>query len=150
MTVQKKYISRFLKLLCICFTISACSNGHDQSVAKYINSEFEQTYLYVSNNMSVDIDFSNDLSNFRKSNKDAFTSIAYTWHSISIDACGLASSSNKKESNSSYERLIQQSPIDKDLSIKMTDSERICLANIYFDNWSNINNMLKLSFSRSR
>ena len=150
MIVQKRYKGRFLKLLfCICTIISACSNDHDRRIAENINSEFEQTYLYVTKNMHIDIDLSKNLSNFRKSNKDAFTSIAYTWHSISVEACDLAYNRNKKASKSSYERLIQQSHKDNDHFIKVTDSQRKCLAKIYFDNWSNINKMLSLSFSRN-
>lgn len=148
MILQIRYSSCFSKLFFICLTISACSNEQDHSLAIYINSEFEQTYLYVSKNMPVDIDFSKNLTDFRTSNKDAFTTIAYTWHSISVDACSLTNHSNKKESMSSYERLIQQSPRADNHIREVTDSERICLAEIYYDNWSNINKMLTLSFSK--
>lgn len=153
MDVQKRYKDWSLKLLlCVCLAIgiSTCSNEHDHNFAENINSEFELTYRYVSKNMPIDIDFSDNLSDYRTSNKDAFTSIAYTWHSISVDACGLANNSNRKTNTPSYEQLIKQSPTDNNNYEQLTEGERICLAKIYFDHWSNINDMLLLSFSKNK
>ncbi len=133
-----------------CLTVSSCSDEHNQEVVDNINLEFELTYQYVVENMPIDTNYSKDFSTFKRLNKDAFTSIAYTWHSISMSECELAVSSNRQSSGSSYERLTQKSSTNSHLIKTIVDKERICLARIYFDNWSNIQKMLSLSFQISR
>jgi len=129
-----------------CLAVSSCSNEHDREMAENINLEFELTYQYVVENMPIKSNYSKNFSIFKKNNKDAFTSIAYTWHSKSLDACELANGNIDESNKTSYERMIQNSTTNSHLSKTILDSERPCLANIYFDNWSNIQNMLSLSY----
>ena len=133
-------------LLLLTLVISSCSNEHNQEIADNINIEFELTYLYVANNMPIKADYSDKFSTFKKNNKDAFTSIAYTWHKISLDACELNNSNSHNSNKTSYERMLNNSPSNSNLSKTVMDDDRPCLANIYFDNWSNIQNMLLLSY----
>ncbi len=133
-------------LFFVYLAISSCSNDHNQEIAKNIDLEFELTYRYVITNMHTEIDYSDNFSVMKKNNKDAFTSIAYTWHMISLDECELKDSNSSKSNKSGYEQMINQSPINDNLTKPIMDSERPCLAGVYFKNWSNIQNMLLLSF----
>ena len=127
-------------------TISSCSNDTNQEIAENINLEFELTYRYVVKNMPIKINYSDSFSILKKDNKDAFTSIAYTWHTISLDECELSDSNSHESNKNGYERMINQSPTNNNLSKTIMDSERPCLADVYFSNWSNIQNMLLLSY----
>jgi|TARA_B110000238_G_C15946175_1_gene361167 hypothetical protein len=133
-------------LLFITLAISSCSNEYNQEIADNINIEFELTYLYVVENLPIKDDYSEKFFIFKKLNKDAFTSIAYTWHKISLDSCELNNSNSRKSNKTSYEKMLNNSPSNSNLSKTVMDTDRPCLANIYFDNWSNIQNMLLLSY----
>ncbi len=133
-------------LLFTCLAVSSCSDKHNREIAENINLEFELTYQYVVKNMPVEIDYSKNFSIIKKNNKDAFTSIAYTWHSISLDACKLTNGNSHESNKTSYEKMIQKSTTNNHLTKTVIDSDRLCLATIYFDNWSNIQNMLSLSY----
>ncbi|MFK7794476.1 MAG: hypothetical protein AB8B89_03930 [Gammaproteobacteria bacterium] len=126
--------------------ISSCSNNHDQQIAENINLEFELTYRYVATNMAIEINYSDSFSSMQKNNKDAFTSIAYTWHKISLEECDLSDNSSYKSNKTGYERITNQSPPDNNLSKKIIKNERPCLAEVYFSNWASIQNMLLLSY----
>ncbi len=141
--VNRKILNYWMILTAL--STSTCSNEHSQ-LANNINLEFELTYQYVVNNKPVEINYLNDFSIFKKNNKDAFTTIAYTWHTISMDACELSNSSQRISDKTSYERMLSKSPTNSNLSKKIIDSDRPCLADIYFDNWANIQNMLLLSY----
>jgi hypothetical protein len=135
-------------LLLITLAISSCSNEHNQEISDNINREFELTYLYVVENLPIKDDYSEKFHIFKKHNKDAFTSIAYTWHKISLDSCELNNSNSRKPNKTSYEKMLNNSPSNSNLSKTVMDNDRPCLANIYFDNWSNIQNMLLLSYPK--
>ena len=131
------------------FTIligSSCSSEQNQIIADNINLEFELTYRYVIQNMSAEGRDSNEFSSFKQNNNDAFTSIAYTWHSIATSECGLADSSKQNSKPSSYDRLAQKSPTNNYLAKSITNKDRACLANIYLSHWPDIQRMLSLSF----
>jgi hypothetical protein len=126
--------------------ISSCSNEHSQELAENINLEFELTYQYVIENKPVETDYSDKFSIFKKTNIDAFTSIAYTWHKISLDACELNYRNSRESNKTSYEKMINKSSKNNNLAKPIMNNERPCLGDIYFDNWSNIQNMLLLSY----
>tara|TARA_R110002096_G_scaffold308856_7_gene503348 strand:- start:1601 stop:2053 length:453 start_codon:yes stop_codon:yes gene_type:complete len=129
-----------------CVAMSSCGNEHSREMAENINSEFELTYRYVVKNMSVETDYSDQFKMFRKHNKDAFTSIAYTWHKISLDECEITGESRNTSNKTGYERMINPSSRDSNFLRIITDDDRACLAEKYFDNWLNIQNMLRLNY----
>jgi hypothetical protein len=126
--------------------IASCSNEYNHDVAENINLEFELTYRYVVENMAIKVDYSSNFSNFKKRNMDAFTSIAYTWHTVSLDACELTVGNNRTSNKTSYEQITHKPPTNDNLPRTIDDDDRPCLAKIYFDNWANIQNMLLLSY----
>ena len=146
MTIKKSQKILVSSLLFVYLTMSSCSGDHSQEIAENINIEFELTYRYVTVNFITQNDYSDHFTLLKKNNQGAFTSIAYTWHSISLSQCEINESNQRESKKSGYERMTNSSQTNDILSRKIKDSERPCLANIYFDNWSNIQNMLLLSY----
>lgn len=142
--ITNKYMQ--LGLLFLSITLSSCSNENNQNIADNMNNEFELTYRYVMEHMSAVGRDSKEFSSLRQKNKDAFTSIAYTWHSIATNECGLAESSTQQSNPSNYDRLTQKSPSNNYLAKPISNNERKCLANIYFSYWNEIQRMLSLSY----
>ncbi len=134
------------RLMLICFMTSSCSSEHNQQLTENIQLEFELTYRYVVENMPTDSDYSEKFAQIKSSNSNAFTSIAYTWHSLALDACDETDTSQQTSTQTSYERMLKQSPVNSHLAKKIHASSRPCLAHIYFKNWLNIQNMLLLNF----
>lgn len=132
-------------LFTVCILIGACSNEHNEQITEHVNLEFELTYRYVSKNLPINISYQNDFDTFKSMNRDAFTTIAYTWHSMSMKECELVNTQSATQ-KSGYERMINDLDVDNYLLTNISNQDRPCLAQVFFDNWKSINTMLSHSF----
>ena len=69
--------------------------------------------------MPTDSDYSEKFAQIKSSNSDAFTSIAYTWHSLALDACDETDTRSQAAAQTSYEKMLKQSPVDSRLTKKI-------------------------------
>jgi len=140
-----KPIKWFIFIL-IGFTLFSCSNDQEQQTNKIITNEFELTYLYVATHLPIKNNLINNFQDYKKTNPDTFRSIAYTWHTLSINECNINQRSQPSQ-RSSYEQISKSSIESNEITIPISESERQCLANTYFEHWKDINKMLTRNFS---
>jgi len=142
---KMKQISWALYVLTICKLNASCSNDDKQSMQDYLQNEFISTYTYVTTNHPVENNMSSWFTHMNEVNSSAFNSIAFRWHNLAIDICEIYESNRTPSRKNSYEKLLEKNIDDKQF-IKITTQDRSCLANVYLSHWTQINNMLLLSF----
>lgn len=148
MTYRHNSLKAFL-VIAIIAAVTCCDN-HSDELIQNIHIEFEETYRYVLENMSVGSDHSDQLALLKHRNNAAFTSIAYTWHSLALKACSLAVGNMQNSSQNSYERILRQTHNDNVLGVEINHTSRACLSKVYFDNWSKIQDMILLNFPNTQ
>ena len=120
----------------------SCSNQTDSQVSQVFKQEFEKTYHYVIKHKNVDSDYSQKLKLLNNHNKDALTSIAYRWHTYALQECQIEAKTQPFRRASSYEKILNQKTAKTSHSKKIYDQIRPCLAEIYFNSWSEIQSMI--------
>ena len=120
----------------------SCSNQTDSAASQAFKQEFEKTYHYVIKHKNVDTDYSEELKLLNKHNQDALTSIAYRWHNHALRACQAEAKTKPLKPASGYEKILSQKTTKTRHSEKNYDRIRPCLAEIYFNSWSEIQSMI--------
>lgn len=128
-------------------TIS-CSENYDASHSKLLKSEFEKTYQYTIEHMSVDTQQSYPIEELREINSAALISIAYLWHSHASNLCSNNAEQETSRKLSSYDKLIDKQSSPNISFSKTPDSLQNCHSLVFFDNWSEIQKMISLNIKQ--
>ena len=130
-----------VSLIVTCRMNYSCTDSRQQQIQENIQREFVETYVYVTRNKHVEIDVSSQFETMKKINSDAFISIAYRWHNHALNTCQLSNSSDSQAFQSGYEKMLAEQTNATKLTKITNPKDRECVANIYFANWKEINNM---------
>lgn len=134
-------------LILFIVTIS-CSENYDTDQSKLLKSEFEKTYQYTIEHMSIDIQQSYPIEKLREINSAALISIAYLWHSHASNLCSNNVKQETSRKLSSYDKLIDKQSSANISFAKTPDSLQNCHSLVFFDNWSEIQKMISLNIKR--
>ena len=132
--------------ICSCFLLGifglvSCSDKVDLEVSEIIQNEFEKTYQYVVEHLPVESDYRKQIHSLRTSNRDALISVAYRWHTLATEECVDKKKSQEKNELTGYERMLKNDNETANSLINF-DLFRHCLGQTYFNNWSEIQNMI--------
>ena len=125
--------------------VLSCSNDHESGNGHSFETEFEKNYLAVAQ-LKIDHQQQTELTALKKSNFDAFRSIAFTWHSAAMDFCQQTARQEQFATpKSSYQQLLeadQQSTLN---TIPIDSDTRKCIQVFFTRNWEKINAMIRLN-----
>ena len=144
---MNNFFRNFLLSMGIWFVVtcnSSCSNDHESESDTIFETEFEKNYREIANQNSTNRQYLDRLLTIKKSNFDAYRSIAFTWHSAAIKTCTTDAQRQRTEVPlSSYQQLLDANkpegsfPIDSDT--------RECIHAYFINNLESINAMINLN-----
>ena len=109
-------------------------------------TEFIKTYVYVTENQSVESNFSDQFEYMTRVNSDAFNSIAYRWHHHATDTCQISADNKGQVKLTGYEKMLAGAKQSHQSQQIIRDVDRKCLAEVYLKHWHQINKMLTLNY----
>ena len=149
MDTFRKFAFRGIKHIAISIVsllVLSCSNDHESGNDHSFETEFEKNYLAVAQLKTAHQQHQAKLTALKKSNFDAYRSIAFTWHSAAMKLCQQnARQEQYTTPKSSYQQLLEANQQSTLSSIPIDSETRNCIQLFFTRNWKEINAMIKLN-----
>lgn len=126
--------------------ILSCSNDHESGNDRLFATEFEKNYRAVAQQKTTSQQHMTELTALKKSNFDAYRSIAFTWHSAAMESCQKRTAQAPVTTpKSSYQQLLESNKLSTLNTIPIDGKTRECIQIFFMRNWDNLNAMIKLN-----
>ena len=126
--------------------ILSCSSDHESGNDHKFETEFEKNYRAIAQQKTTNQQRLNELTALKKSNFDAYRSIAFTWHSAAMEACQQTVRREQFATpKSSYQQLLESDRQSTLNTISIDSETRECIQKFFTRNWENINTMIRLN-----
>ncbi len=126
--------------------ILSCGNDHESGTGHLFETEFEKNYRAVAQQKTAIQHHLTELTALKKSNFDAYRSIAFTWHLAALETCQPTTRGQQFTAlKSGYQQILEANQPSTLEPIPIDNETRECIQKFFTRNWEKINAMIRLN-----